>query len=103
MRTQASMLAALAVSSLLPLASNAGTITFFDFTDTATVLDTTGRSNLPAVCAPLEVCFGTLTAPNGTAAATVDVTGLTILEPPGSPTARLVSDLLSLSLNPTPQ
>ncbi len=103
MRTQASMLAALALSFLLPLASTAGTITFFDLTDTVTVLDTTGRSNLPAVCAPMEVCFGTLTAPNGTAAATVDVTGLNILEPPGSPNAGLVSDVLFVSLNQTTQ
>src|SRR5260370_12080329 len=102
MRTQASMLAALALSFLLPLASTAGTITFFDLTDTVTVLDTTGRSNLPAVCAHLEVCFGTLTAPNGTAAATVDVTGLNILEPPGPPNPGPLTHVPFVSLNQTP-
>jgi hypothetical protein len=101
MRTQAKMLATLGLSCLLPLASNAGTITFFDLTDTVTVLDTTGRSNLPAICPAPEVCFGTLTAPNGAVAATIDVTGLNILEPPGSPNAGLVSDVLFLSPLPT--
>jgi len=103
MRILAPMLAALAPAFLLPLASNAGTITFFDLTDTVTVLDTTGRSDLPVVCTPMEACFGTISAPNGAVAVTVDFTGMNIFEPLGFPGSGRISDVMFLSINQTTQ
>ena len=53
----------LALLFSLPLFLNAGTITFYDLSDTTTYVDDTGRApNL--ICGP-EYCYGNLFAPTG--------------------------------------